>query len=386
MTNLNLYLKFITAFIFVVSCEKKNQDLNIKTILPLEMAITVDNFKSIVDTIIFIPVKSDSINLISEVSKILVDDNNNIIILDHVKGVKMLDLNGAFLRHIGAKGRGPGEYHNIDDLCISSDGEHLLILQQTGVLKYRIFDGKFVDKINLGGKNYDAICSSEANGFFLFSSNPSDESCFEEPFNALTHFDSKGNKKRALLPRKDFVFTQGIFTQSYDKSTIMRPQEGDNIAYKIKEGVIPFLKIDFQEKAVPLKYIFKNGDDLFQGMKKYLYSDYYKLPIHIHDTKDYIYFSSIGPNALQNDFIFSKNSNKGIQYVYDRSVRYPLFIMASDSIYFYTIIYNEKIDKKEVELKTTTLRDFILQKLTEIPNCTQETYIVKLKFKIDEEL
>jgi hypothetical protein len=379
MKKLILYTKFITVFFFVVSC-KKNEYHPVLTILPLQTATIAEDLRVFVDTLIFIPLINDSNNFISEVSKILIDNDTNLLLLDHVQGVQLVDQKGVFIRNIGTKGRGPGEYQNIEDLSISSNGEYLLILQQTGVLKYRISDGKFINKINLSGKNYDAICSSDDEGFFLFSSNPADESNFDKPFYALTHFDSKAKAKRELLPRKDFVFSQGIFTQSYDKSTIMRPQEGDNIAYKIGKEIIPFLKIDFKNSAIPPKYIFKDGGDLFEGMKNYLFSDYYKLPIHIHDTKDYIYFSSIGPSALQNDFVFSKSNNIGFRWVYERSDRDPLFIMASDSTYFYTVIYRDREDLKVKLSKNANLRDFIMYKLSQLPNSNHDAFIVKIKF------
>ena len=379
MKKLILYTKFIAVFLFVVSCSN-NENQPVLTIMPLQTAVSVSDLRSFIDTVIFIPLINDSNNLISEVSKILIDNNTNILLLDHMQGVKLVDQNGVFIRNIGAKGRGPGEYQDIEDLSISSDGEYLLVLQPTGVLKYRISNGKFINKINLSGKNYDAICSSEDGGFFLFSSNPAEESNFDKPFYALTLFDIKGNIKREFLPRKDFVFTQGIFTQSYDKSTIMRPQEGDNIAYKIRKEIIPFLKIDFKNYAIPPKYIFKDGGDLFEGMKNYLFSDYYKLPIHIHDTKDYIYFSSIGPSALQNDFVFSKSNNKGFRWVYERSDRDPLFIMASDSTYFYTVIYRDREDLKVGSSKNANLRDFIMYKLSQMPNSNHDAFIVKMKF------
>jgi hypothetical protein len=380
MKNPHLPFYFLWVIFALISCNRLENE-TIQTITPLKATTFTDDFSLFVDTLIFIPVQSNSGDFISVVSKILIDNNDNFLLKDEILGVQVIDKTGQYLRSIGTKGRGPGEYTDITDMCITSDGKYVWLLQSGGVSKYKIGDGKFVLKINLEQVNYDAICASDNGGFYLFSSNPPDESNFEEHFYALNQFDSNGEKIKEFLPRKDYVFTQGIFTQSYDKSTIMRPQEGDNIAYKIGKEIIPFLKIDFQNHTIPPKYIFKDGGDLFEGMKNYLFSDYYKLPIHIHDTKEHIYFSCIGPSALQNDFVLSKNTTKGFRWAYERSDRDLLFIMASDSNYFYTVVYYDRNDIKDTTSKNTTLSEFILTKLTQMQDSTNGVFIVKLRFK-----
>ena len=112
----------------------------------------------------------------------------------------------------------------------------------------------------------------------------------------------------------------------------------------------------------------------------FLFSDYYKLPIHIHDTKEHLYFSSIGPDALQNDFILSKSNNKGFRWAYESSNNDPFFIMASDSNYFYSVVYRDKDAVKEVLSKTTNLKDYILHKMSQLPDSDIDIFIIKLKF------
>ena len=380
MKNPHLPFYFLWVIFALISCNRLENE-TIQTITPLKATTFTDDFSLFVDTLIFIPVQSSSGDIISVVSKILIDNNDNFILKDEILGIQVIDETGKYIGSIGNKGRGPGEYTDITDMCITSDGKYVWLLQSGGVSKYETCDSKFILKINFKMVNYDAICASDNGGFYLFSSNPPDESNFEKHFYALTQFNSNGEKIKEFLPRKDYVFTQGIFTQSYDKSTIMRPQEGDNIAYKIGKEIIPLLKIDFQNHTIPPKYIFKDGGDLFEGMKNYLFSDYYKLPIHIHDTKEHIYFSCIGPSALQNDFVLSKNTNKGFRWAYERSDRDPLFIMASDSNYFYTVVYYDRNDIKDITSKNTTLREFILNKLAQMQDSTNGAFIVKLRFK-----
>ncbi len=379
MKKPHLPFYFLWVIFALISCNRLENE-TIQTIAPLKTTTFTDDFSLFVDTLIFIPVQSSSGDIISVVSKILIDNNDNFILKDEILGIQVIDETGKYIGSIGNKGRGPGEYTDITDMCITPDGEYIWLLHSSGVSKYKISDGKFVLKLNFEQVNYDAICASVNGGFYLFSSNPPDESNFEEHFYALTQFDNNGVKIKEFLPRKDFVFTQGIFTQSYDKSTIMRPQEGDNIAYKIGKDLTPFLKIDFQQQAISPKYIFNNGGDLFEGMKNYLFSDYYKLPIHIHDTKEHLYFSSIGPAALQNDFVLSKNNCKGFRWAYESNNNDPFFILASDSNYFYSVVYRDKDAVKEVLSKTTNLKDYILHKMSQLPDSDNDVFIIKMKF------
>ena len=84
---------------------------------------------------------------------------------------------------------------------------------------------------------------------------------------------------------------------------------------------------------------------------------------------------------MQNDFVLSKNTNKGFRWAYERNDRDPLFIMASDSNYFYTVVYYDRNDIKDITSKNTTLREFILNKLAQMQDSTNGAFIVKLRFK-----
>ena len=381
-----ILFSLLTLFL-ATQCGKNDTD-NLLAIFPLNHTKVENNFENFVDKLVLIPISESKENLISDISKIIIGNNNNFLFLDGNAVVKVFSPDGKFIRDIGTKGRGPGEYINIEDICLTADGNHLLILQTGSVNKYRVSDGSFITKIEIPRKNYDAICSSINGSFYLFSSNPADDSNFETPFYALSNFSEKGKLIKELLPRKDFVFTQGIFTQSYDKSTIMRPQEGDNIAYKIRDEVVPFLKIDFQERAIPSRYIFRESNDLYSGMKNYLYSEYYKLPIYIHDTRKFIYFSSIGPGAKQNDFLFNIENCNGIHWTYEQNDNDPLFIMASDDEFFYTSIYidTESLNfssYSDTSFKANNLTDYLLKNICKTNDRENKLFVAKIKFKID---
>lgn len=379
-----VFFSFIIVII-TAQCSKSNSN-NVLAIFPLNNTLVNNDFEKFVDTLYLIPIIESAENFFFDISKILIDKNNNFILLDGGSRVKVFSPEGFLIRDIGARGRGPGEYSNIEDICLTADGDYILILQLGSIMKFRISDGAFLTKLEISRKNFNAICSSGNGGFFLFSTNPVDESDFSTPFFALSHFKESGKLIKEFMPRKDFVFTQGIFTQSYDKSTIMRPQEGDNVVYKIRKEVVPFLKIDFQHQGIPNRYIFSESNNLYEGMKRYLNSGYYKLPIYIQDTEKYVYFSSIGPSAKQNDFLFNIENCNGIRWVYEPSKSDPLFIMASDNNFFYTIICIDTESLLDTSLKANNLKNYLLKSIYQKYKGEYSSFIVKIKFRINEKV
>lgn len=106
----------------------------------------------------------------------------------------------------------------------------------------------------------------------------------------MLEFDKTGKMVNKMLMRKDFIFSIGLITQSHENDYLIRPLEGDKICYKVDQGEIkPYVKIDFKDKSIPTYYIFDSQKQV--NTDKYMFSDYYKVPIYLHETKEILYFS-----------------------------------------------------------------------------------------------
>ncbi|MDR2026154.1 MAG: 6-bladed beta-propeller [Prevotellaceae bacterium] len=90
--------------------------------------------------------------LIGEIQWIQAFDSY-ILIFDFVIAQKLLvfDKNGKFLRQIGKRGRGPGEYIQITDFCIDPERREIYLLDAGSrkVLKYSLDSGEYISSINL---------------------------------------------------------------------------------------------------------------------------------------------------------------------------------------------------------------------------------------------
>jgi hypothetical protein len=118
--------------------------------------------------------------LIGEIDEIQVFDGH-IFVLDIFIAKKLFvyDMNGKYIRQIGTMGQGPDEYMGILSFCIDPDKKEIYLLDywKTRLLKYRIEDGKLLNKIDLPrGISYSDIAYVEGNIYADITHDNPDES------------------------------------------------------------------------------------------------------------------------------------------------------------------------------------------------------------------
>lgn len=330
----------LITLISISACVGGYNEVN--KIYPLSQTVPVDNISELIAHTDTIPLKDSVLRFFPFIKKMLIDNDGNFILADEQNGVIVYDKDGTFVRQIGSEGRGRGEYTSLISICMTEDCRQIYLLQTGSVLKFNLPDGEFVNKVDIPISNYDDICPAPDGGFILFASNPENESDFSTDFFALSRFDSTGRCVEQMLPRKDYVVSMGIFTQTAEKQYFMRPQEGSDTLFRIAGGRVgPFCRIDFEEQAIPHKYVFTSADNTFEGFKNYMKSSYYKLPIYFHNTAGYLLFTAAGPEAAQTTFIINHSTKKGYRWTTPPRTPSPLTIHASDSNSFYALIHND---------------------------------------------
>lgn len=390
---MKIIIYIIGTIILICGCKQhqKYSTLSSTVINPLEDAITISSFDKYIDSLQVIQLEASPQSFITYIKKVLITQNKDFIILNST-GVLVFSQAGNFLFKIGEIGRGPEEYIAARDICITNDYKYLLVLDCTNqVIKYNIQNGEFQERIipemddpKKLYLDFGEICPSNNGGFFLYCCNPPDISDFNQDFYCLIEFDKNGNFLNKYLKRKDFVFPSNIISQSYDNNYLIRPQEGDNICYKIiNDSIIPIVTIDFKDKYIPLHHVYPKPGEGFP-IQEYMFSDYYKLPIYIHDTQDLFYFGCCAPKGKDTYFLFSNKSLKGVRWEND-PIEEDIFIFeASDSNYLYGVYndYKEYTSQERQNMKNP-LKRYILTK-TNISLITdqQNPAIIKMKFKL----
>lgn len=376
---------------FILSCKSRDNHTasNIPAYLPLKQSELIHNFNDCIDSVEVIPLEVTDSSYISYIKKVLIAPTGQIVILNST-GILVFDEKGQFLFPIGQNGRGPGEYLQLYDICLNENSTTVLAVDcDNSVSKYDLSDGHFIEKIipkfPQRYPNCIGIAPASNEGFFLFGCNPFDKADFETTFYCLNLFDKKGKHIDSFLPRQKYVIPIDMITQSYDNSYLIRPQEGDNICYRLKGNKLQAMfRFDFGDEYIPSRFLAITPQVPFD-IQRFVNTPYYKLPLYLHETATQMYFSCGGPEANDHFFIFDKTTFKGIHWVHDKNDPTALFLMkASDKDFFYGVFsdYNnyavESIPKEMEPLK----RFLIEEKNINLNGDSMNPSIVKIKFNL----
>ena len=136
---------FSILLILVLSCQKKNKsNINrddIETISFYEVYSEKLPFSFFVDTMELIPLETNDENMIGEITRLIFyDDKYYVRATNGMQNGQLFvfDKTGNYLRKIGEKGGGPGEYLEFKDFTITHDGKIVLADYQ----RLLIYDSK----------------------------------------------------------------------------------------------------------------------------------------------------------------------------------------------------------------------------------------------------
>ena len=150
------YTFFLLKLLLLCSCGAKeeyyidNNTLDIDTIVSEEKAWLSSIYKSVK----VIPLDNSEI-VLSDIVKIQVS-NNFIYVLDKTQQLYMFNNDGLFLRKIGNKGGGLGEYTDISDFTIDYDRGYIYALEfrAQAIYTYNLLTGNFIGSTRLNNENY----------------------------------------------------------------------------------------------------------------------------------------------------------------------------------------------------------------------------------------
>lgn len=390
--NIKLFASSVCVICILIGCHdsKKNTSFATLTAHPHEQTVLTEDLTPFIDSVQVISLEVSEESFITHIEKILLTPNKQIIILNST-GILLFDSNGTFQFQIGKIGRAPGEYQKIYDISLDQNGKNLLAVDHNNrVLKYSLSDGQFIQKITpLFPEKYPnciGIAPSLDNGFFLFGCNPFNNNDFNTDFYCLNQFDKEGKHLNHLLLRKDYTVVTAAITQSYDNSYLIRPQTGDNICYRLKNGdVHPFIKIDFKDEGIPDRYAGFDEEGSYD-IQKFLFAPYYKLPTYFHETQNQLYFGCAGPQDADNIFfLINKTNLQGIHWqVVGLSNPNLVLGYASDENYFYYVFrdYNE-YDESGLSHDMDPLKKYLIAKKgIKLEGDDSNPLIVKIKFNL----
>ena len=256
----------------------------------------------------FIPLELTSESLIGVINKVIATDNY-IFVMDKERAHKlfMFDRKGKFIRTIGKRGKGDGEFLVLSDFDISRNMIYISSQRNNKMLKYdfegnHIQDIKFSDYIGMGFKVL------EDNSVIIKNSDGSNKSAI--------FYNSKGKVER-LISNPEYTFLRRSTNHCFTKlinDDYMYFALNDTVYWVDNENkeLTPKYVIDFGEKTFPIQNIHNKKD-----LSKYLEEPY--MHLETYATSDHYHYFKIYDNDLFYSVLIDKAS---MEVLYANSFTY----------------------------------------------------------------
>lgn len=126
MKKYNYILLIFTLFLYACTSAPQKMEHSTTTVeIDINSSERLD-FEKNFDSVQYIPLETNKDVLISEITKMYLDNEHIIIFDQKAMSIFLFGIDGKFIRKIGKKGEGPDEYLYIND--IQFDKEQMLIL------------------------------------------------------------------------------------------------------------------------------------------------------------------------------------------------------------------------------------------------------------------
>ena len=350
-------------------------DVDASVILtPLRHVPLLDKIDDVVDEVAFTEIADDRRTYTSVVTKMLLDRDKNMYMLDDNGNLVAIKPDGTFLTTVARRGRAGNEYLNISDIAISD--KEFMILDGPKVKCFDLGDLSQIRIIDIPVKvPCDALAPDGSGGVYLYSAFPKDyaDTRADDDF-LLYRISPDGELVARYIRREDNTVSLNNISQVGIGEYALRPQSSSHVFYRLtKDGIVPEYKIDFEAENIPHRYFFDSaGEDL----GTYIMSPYYKLPMEMHETSSHVFFRVAGPQASEISIVYDKRSGKGIRWK-NEPCDMQMQILASDGEWFHAIM-PESAGSDEQHGAFFSYVDSALQK--QGMSADKHSYVVRIRF------
>lgn len=255
--------KIIYCLLFISACNNKTKiteetNSNLKIINLEDSNKTKEtDFNNIFSISKIIKLQSDSISLLSDITKISTNDSLIFLFDKEYSSLKVFDLNGKYRYQIGRIGEGKGEFIKLNDFYLDTKNDQILLYTNYGksILKYTT-KGEFIEKISVPFFAYYMTQLNANENIFYTNFNTSKES--EQNNLLITDSNCKIIKRWASYKDPDTQrFANYGFIQKNEEGVLVNKAFSDTI-YQI-----------LQNKNIKAKYYILNtnsGSDKWESL------------------------------------------------------------------------------------------------------------------------
>lgn len=298
-----------------ISVEKNNKfkfPYNVKIPKPETDTLFISEIS---DSIKFIPLETNKKSFIKKIQKVKLYDS--LIFIQDWKNLLVFNSEGKFIRQIGRKGKGPGEYSWILNFDIYKDTIYLSTSIKNTLIKYTI-DGKFCEEINPRiDTEYFDISSSGIISFY-------------NRYNGIVYFHNvKGKLIDSTVVERNVSFNRRIWSlgDSYFKNYMQKTSSGLILSNYVNDTIWslsnnkkhPAFILDMKGKLLPWKYQIEYYPNDYEEWKK-VSAPYHKVKLwHINQ---YIFIMQKGWWARELNTMYYHNIKTNVTHAFNTGYFY----------------------------------------------------------------
>ena len=248
------YMFFLILCVISSCCERKSSS----DIIKVEFGNPIENFTSLIESVEFIPLETDSLHILGYQTWLLLNGNDYIIFDKRHSYIYSYDFVGKFVSEIGKKGNGPGEYLEIisvqlyqDSLIVYSMPDKEISYDRQGGAKEKRIGMEIVQS---AFKTKDGILHYYGYGKIL----PYRLSLIKDGIEIKKFLYDEYNQKVMEVGMSHPIFSadeEGIYLIDSFNPNILLYKEGE---------ISEFLCLDFGKYRIPEKYF--KFDDPYQAV------------------------------------------------------------------------------------------------------------------------
>ena len=238
---------------------------------------------------------------------------------------------GRLVYSTGELGRANNEYLRPLDICLSNDGQNFVLLDESGLLYYRLNDGKFVKKEKIFNNNqyWNKFMIDKAGNIFGFS-----------PYAEHTILlRATGGEVKNLRDYKSYQLITRKFYK-YNNVVHVLPDWGDyTIDYYSKGRLKTKYRLDFGSDIIPSNWVPTTSKDFTE--KDYKSENLFRTVFDACESDKYLCALVVGPG--QTNYLVIYNKATGKTYAGKASGSYCAQFVGAEGDFVYVLVYPSMI-------------------------------------------
>ncbi|HTO16395.1 MAG TPA: 6-bladed beta-propeller [Edaphocola sp.] len=163
---INNFYCILSIVFLLTNCKNLPDEINEFEIINIIDKVYNLDIDSVFTVESILPLKSNETSIINFIGKVYYVNSGYVLWDNFQNNIYKYDKKGNCLWKITTKGRGPGEFVHINDICLDYNEKYLFVLdgmQQRKVLKYSVLSGEFLTdkKVGFSAVAFHQFCSGD---------------------------------------------------------------------------------------------------------------------------------------------------------------------------------------------------------------------------------